>query len=73
MSERPGPTVTRWDIEAKLRQIHDSLQALLQQVLQQAKELPKKAAVPAGSMVMFFAWLRRRRKKRRTIIEVRRA
>jgi len=77
MSERRRATVTRWDIEAKLRQIHDSLQALLQQVKEQVKgqvkELPKKAAVPAGSVLVFFAWLRRRRKKRRTIVEVRRA
>jgi len=61
--------VTRWDIEAKLRQIRDSLQALLER----AKELAKKAAPPAGSALVLLGWLRHRRKKRRTIIEVRRA
>ena len=68
MSERPR-RVTRGQIEGKLRQIRDSLHDLVER----AKALAKTAAVPAGSALAFFAWLKSRRKKRRTIIEVRRA
>jgi hypothetical protein len=67
MSERRR--VTRADIQAKLRQIHESLADLVQR----AKRVAKMALAPAGSALLVMAYLRGRRKKRRTIIEVRRA
>jgi F0F1-type ATP synthase membrane subunit b/b' len=66
-------TVTGADIEAKLRQIRQSVTELIQGAQQQAQQLAKKAAAPAGSALVVLAYLRRRRKKRRTLIEVRRA
>jgi hypothetical protein len=61
--------VTRADIQAKLRQIHESLMDLVQRI----QRLAKMAMAPLGAALLLFAYLRGRRKKRRTIIEVRRA
>ena len=61
--------VTRADLQAKLDQIHQSVQDLLRRV----QQLAKKALPPAGSVLLFLAYRRSRRRKRRTLIEIRRA